>query len=749
MKHTPSTETTRLTRCIAAGLVCAAAAAANSAGAVETGAAPGADAGVAEAATPTPDQPPDTAAAAAEPVVETLMPRVDIIGRAEKLPDIAGAGHILDQRQLEDSHVLTVNEALRKVPGINVRDEEGFGLRPNIGIRGLNPTRSTKVTLLEDGVPLAYAPYGDNASYYHPMIDRFERIEVLKGASSLLFGPQTIGGVVNYITPTPPREFGGYLQGTLGNRDYANGKLNVGGNGFLFDLTRKQGDGARNNMEHVLDDVNLKYVLGLGEHQALTLRANYYQEDSTITYSGLTQAEYQQLGSRYNPFDNDRFDAERYGASATHELDFGNGALLTTNFYYAYFTRDWWRQSSNSTDGQHSGCNATVEIDGVSATFTAHRLAGRRVDPGTQFSCNQGRLRDYDTWGVEPRLSVAHGMGEFQTGVRVHFENQKREQINGATPTARSGTLAEDNERDTVAYSGFVANRFDVGAFGIMPILRYEYVDAERDNKLTGQQGSTTVDKALPGIGLTWNPYAELTLFSSLHKGFAPPRVEDLIGSTGTVTEVDAEESTNFELGLRAQPLPGTSLQAAYFRSDFDNLIAVGSIAGGSTPLSQGEALFEGLELNADAQLENGLFSRLAYTWLPTAEQEEPFRRVDTQAIVPGSAEGNRQPYAPKHTASATLGYAQGRFRGEIEVQYVGRQYSDFANTHAPAASGQSGVIDAFTVWNTALNYELGSGLSSFLTVKNLADKTYIVDRTRGIQVGMPRLVQVGLRYDF
>lgn len=674
--------------------------------------------------------------AAVELSIETVMPRVDVIGSIEKLPDIAGAGSILEGGELKRSHVFTVNEALRRVPGVNVRDEEGFGLRPNIGIRGLNPTRSTKITLLEDGIPLAYSPYGDNASYFHPMVDRYERIEVLKGAGSLLFGPQTIGGVVNYITPTPPQEFGGYLRGTLGNRDYANGKLAVGGNGFLLDLTRKQGDGARDNMEHELDDANLKYTTALGENQAIILRASYYKEDSTLTYSGLTQAEYDQLGARYNPFKNDRFNAERYGTSATYELDLGNGGLLTTNLYYAYFSRDWWRQSSTTTDAQ------------CGPAFTAARLAGTRVDPD---SCNsaQGRLRDYTTWGVEPRLTVAHGQGEFQAGVRAHFETQEREQVNAASPKGRSGTLAEDNRRDTNAYSAYLANRFDAGSFGITPVLRYEYVDAERDNKLTGQGGSKTLDKLLPGIGLTWNPDPRLTVFSSLHKGFAPPRVEDLIGTTGTATDVDAEESTNFELGLRAQPLAGTSVQAAYFRTDFDNLIAVGSIAGGSTPLAEGEALFEGLELNADAHLESGLFGRLAYTWLPTAEQDTPFRRVDDGTAVGGSVAGRRQPYAPRHTASAAAGYALGAFHGEVEVQYVGRQYSDFANTKAPSADGQRGVIDSFTVWNAALNYGFGKGVSGFVTIKNLANNTYIVDRTRGIQVGAPRLVQVGFEYEF
>ncbi|OGT20599.1 MAG: hypothetical protein A2V90_05095 [Gammaproteobacteria bacterium RBG_16_57_12] len=671
---------------------------------------------------------------------EKMMPRVDVIGGAENLPAIAGAATVLESKDLQENHVFTVNEALRKVPGVHARDEEGFGLRPNIAMRGLNPTRSTKITLLEDGIPLAYAPYGDNASYYHPMVERYDRIEVLKGSGALLFGPQTIGGVINYITPAPTQEFGGYVQGTVGNRDYFNGKVNLGGNGMLLDYSRKQGDGARDNMEHALDDLNLKYVTALGNNQALTLRANYYQEDSTITYTGLTQAEFDKLGARYNPFKNDKFDTDRSGLSATHEYDFGS-ALLTTSLYYSRFNRDWWRQSSNTADSQCGGA------------FTTARNNGTAVDAD---SCNsvQGRLRSYTTWGVEPRLTMTHDMGEFQAGVKAHFEEQDRLQLNGISPMARTGTTVEDSLRESTAYSGFIANRFDVGRVGITPILRYETIDAERSSNLPGgTASSTSVSKTLPGIGVTWNPGDTLTLFSSLHKGFAPPRVEDLIGATNTATtviDVNAEESTNFELGVRSRPLPWASVQAAYFRNDFQNLIAAGSIAGGSTPLSEGEAEFEGAELSALAEHESGVFGRLAWTWLPTADQETPFRRVDTKAVVTGSAAGNRQPYAPEHTVTVAAGYGAGALRGEIESQYVGEQFSDFANSVAPTVDGQKGRIEAYAVWNASLNYQLRpKGATVFLSAKNLTDKTYIVDRTRGIQVGMPRLVQVGMKYPF
>jgi len=210
---------------------------------------------------------------------------------------------------------------------------------------------------------------------------------------------------------------------------------------------------------------------------------------------------------------------------------------------------------------------------------------------------------------------------------------------------------------------------------------------------------------------------------------------------------VEQEKSKNFEMGFRAQPMKEVSLQGAYFRNAYDNLIAVGSIAGGNTPLSQGKALFEGIEIAANTEFSNGVFSRLAYTWLPTAEQTEAFRNVSTGAVV--GSQGKRQAYAPENTLTAAVGYGVGAFKGEIEAQYVGSQFSDFANSVTPTADGQKGEIAAYTVWNASLNYSFDKALSAFITGKNLLDKTYVVDRTRGILVGMPRLIQVGLKYTF
>ena len=683
---------------------------------------------------------------------------VEVIGERERLPELAGSAAIIDKQELDAARVFTVSEALRKVPGVTVRDEDGFALRPNIGIRGMNPTRSTKVLLLEDGLPLAYSPYGDNASYYHPPIERFDRVEVLKGAEQILFGPQTIGGVINYITPQPPEQPGGDLVLSGGSRDYFNGRLSLGGCGMLLDVTRKQGDGSRDNEHTELNDVSFKAIRQINQQHALTFRASYYGEESDVSYTGITDAELRNFGYRYNPFENDKFEVDRYGLSMSHEYAFNTKVRLTTSFYGTYFGRDWWRQASTTVDAQ---CEASVP------GFGADRAAGRPVDPNACDSV-QGRLRNYYTWGVEPRLSVNYRLAgidnEFQAGVRAHYEQQDRSQVNGTTPEARRGVEVEDNERSVDAYSMFFQNRVVLGQVSFTPGVRVEYVHNERDNNLTGATGDTDLTEVIPGIGATYNPLKEITLFAGLHKGFAPPRVEDMIVTAGgspvaTFTEVDSEESWNFEAGFRSTPIAGIAVESSYFRNEFSNQIAVGSIAGGNISLSQGRALYEGLELatrvesSGLANTNYNVYWNMAYTVLPTARQDGDFLLVDNGLPVDGSVRGNRMPYAPKHQLTSTVGYTSPRgWDIRLEAVRVDQQFSDFSNSRIadPGGNGLHGLIKPYLIFNLAANYTLPSAPATlFVAVKNLLDRDYIVDRTRGIRVGAPLLVQGGVELRF
>ncbi|MEW6126422.1 MAG: TonB-dependent receptor [Acidobacteriota bacterium] len=679
-------------------------------------------------------------------------------GRLAETPEIVertpGSIELLDQKLLEESRVFTFSEALRKVSGITVRDEEGFGLRPNIGIRGLNPTRSSKVLLLEDGIPLTYAPYGDNASYYHPPIDRFESIEILKGSGQIAYGPVTVGGVINYVTPNPPTKPSGQITLIGGNRDYFNGHFGYGGTwkgiGLLFDYTRKQGDGARENTHSDLNDFNFKSLIGIGSRQALTLKANYYGEDSNVTYSGLRLSEY--LASpRQNPFKNDFFYGDRFGASATHSLIFNNALALTTNLYTSVFHRDWWRQSSNS--GQRPNDAADPKCGGMQNLNT---------------TCgNEGRLRDYYVWGLEPKFRANFRLfginNDADFGFRLHVERQERQQQNGDTPTARSGVLVENNQRKNQAYSGFIQNRFFLGNVTITPGVRVEHINYQRLNRLAnsgaGISGRTDLTQLVPGIGVSYNPKSSVTLFAGVHRGFAPPRTEDIINNTtGGSIDLDPELSWNYEVGVRGLLHQGVRLEATFFRMDYENQIIPASLAGGvgAALTNAGETLHQGFEFST--RLDTGtilksrhnIFLSSAYTFLPTAKfTGRRFSNVSgfTNVLITD----NRLPYAPEHLLNFTVGYSSPvGLNTFIEAVRVNRQFGDDLNTINPTADGQRGLLPGYTVLNATANYNVESWRTTFfVTAKNLADKLYIVDRSRGILPSSPRLIQAGLKFRF
>lgn len=667
---------------------------------------------------------------------------------------IPGSVSLVDPGMLQSCRVFTTSEALRKVPGVNVRDEEGFGLRPNIGIRGVNPTRSSKVLLLEDGIPLSYAPYGDNASYYHPPIDRFESVEVLKGAGQILYGPVTVSGVVNYITPLPPDKPSGSVTLIGGNRDYLNGHLRWGGTwgatGLLLDVTRKQGEGARENQRFGLSDINSKLVTTLNSRHSLTVRGNYYGEDSNVTYSGLREDEYRQ-NPRQNPFRNDYFYGDRYGASATHSVFLTDMATMTTNVYAAVFKRDWWRQSSNSN--QRPNDSSDPACAGMSNLNT---------------TCgNEGRLRRYTTLGVEPHLRVSHTLfgprNEADLGFRIHFETQDRQQKNGTTPFSRSGAIVESNVRKNQAYSGFLQNRFAFGRLSLVPGGRIERVNYQRTNRLanggTGVSGRTDLTQLVPGFGLAYNLRNDLTVFGGIHRGFAPPRTEDIINNTtGGSIELEPELSWNYELGLRGHPLPAVALEATLFRMDYENQVVPASLAGGVGALltNGGQTLHQGMELSGRFDLgtavgsRHNAYVRTAYTYVPVAEfTGTRFSSVAGFANLPVT--GNRLPYAPTHLVTATVGYLHPcGIDALMEVVYIGDQFADDLNTIAPTPDGQRGLIPSQTTWNAAISYPVQSLRSTFfVTVKSLLNRTFIVDRARGILPSSPRLVQAGMTVHF
>ncbi|MDX2185271.1 MAG: TonB-dependent receptor [Gemmatimonadaceae bacterium] len=708
------------------------------------------------------------------------LPGVEILGRPDVRSRMPGSISILGEQRLLRDRVLSIGEALRKVSGVHVRDEEGVGLRPNIGIRGLNPTRSSKVLLLEDGLPLTIAPYGDNAAYYHPPIERFAGIEVIKGSGQILYGPQTVGGVINYLTPAIPASTTAALRVSGGSQAYGDIRGQIGtsrnGAGFLLDAGRRLSEGARRNTFSTVSDATIKAELPIADDQRVELRTNVYREASQVTYSGLTEAEWA-ADARQNPFANDRFDVSRFGASVAHAWRASPMHSLRTTAYGYHIDRPWWRQSSNSAQRPNDASDPTCG-----------GMANLRTTCGVE-----GRLRAYTVLGLESRWSGALMLGAapllLDAGVRAHVERQDRRQINGSTPESRSigavgnvnSGIVEDNRRTTDAYSAYAQGRVTLGPVLVTPGVRVERIFIGRQNHLPlaaapgGISGSTSLTEVIPGLGATWSLGTNTTMFAGAHRGFSPPRPEDIISnSTGGVIELLPERSWNYELGLRRDATNGVGVELTAFHMDFENQVVAASIAGGTGAAltNAGRTRHSGLELEAHlappTSARWATFSDVALTWVPVAQftgarfayvgtaGSDVVGKVYAEQNAAGtrsrqSVTGNRLPYAPELTA--TLGAGIRHRRGadlRVELVHLGRQFADPLNTTVLVADGQQGVIDAVTLIHAVANLPLPAHAGTlYVSVKNLRNTLYVVDRSRGLLPGMPRQVQVGVRTTF
>ncbi|MGQ0538956.1 MAG: TonB-dependent receptor family protein [Gemmatimonadaceae bacterium] len=703
-----------------------------------------------------------------------------ILARSDALKALPGSATMLEYSRLARTRINTAGEALRKVSGIYVRDEEGIGLRPNIGVRGLNPTRSTKVLLLEDGIPFTIAPYGDNAAYFHPPVERFERIEVVKGAGQILYGPNTVGGVINYITRgIPARPVLGVAAdgGSHGHRRLQlSGRGLFAGNGLAVELLRKRAESpARENVGSDVSDGYFRLLVPLGEGQSLAVRAGAYRERSRVAYSGLTESEWA-AAPRQNPFSNDRFTLGRFAGALTHHVKWREEMSATTTFYAYSIDREWWRQSSNSSqrpnDASDPACGGMANL---------HTTCG-----------NEGRLREYRVWGIEPRATLGAALAgrplQIEAGARLHVETQDRLQVNGDFPAARTAGspanrnagLVEDNARTVSAGAAFAQAHLWLGRLVLSPGARVEHMRLTRTNRRPtaanplGVRGATALTEFVPGFGVTFDAGNQVTLFWGVHRGFSPPRPEDVIdNTTGGVIELPAERSWNFEMGTRAR-LGRVDVDAALFALEFKNQIVPASVAGGTGAAltSAGATQHRGVELSlrSDSLVGLGrssLFSASSLTWLPVARfADARYAYVGTAGAgsdlagkvysaqnsqgsrTQVSVTGNRLPYAPEFLATVEVGARlPGSSLASIELVHVARQYGDPLNTSLLVADGQQGVLESSTTFNLALSTAVASlGTDVYLSVKNLFDRLYVVDRTRGILPSAARTVTVGVR---
>jgi len=408
---------------------------------------------------------------------------IEIIGQApSKLEKIPGSGFVLDKTTLDRQGVLSSKDALRTVPGVHIVDEDVLGRRFNLGIRGLDPRRSARTQLLEDGAPIQLAPYGDPSNHYIPSMKRVDHVEVLKGSGQIMYGPQTVGGAINFVSAAIPEKFGGSISAAGGDNGYYDTHLRLAGavNDYLrlsLDYIRQEAGGNRGGQHQEVDDLAVKAQIKIDDKQRLMLKGTLTHEDAKMGEAGLNSQMYRD-SPRSNYLLNDQFQVRRYSGQALYEYDIADDIHFSTNIYGNYMFRESIRQANDSS--ALNNCARRGESD-----FSKAPTCG-----------NEQRPRTYRVFGIEPKLVFNHDWfgvkSEATVGIRGHFEWADRERyVGNASPTdTTQGTgrnnhgrdRYQDNSLNTQALSFFAQNRLFLGDFVLTPGVRVEHYTQKNIN---------------------------------------------------------------------------------------------------------------------------------------------------------------------------------------------------------------------------------------------------------------------------
>lgn len=647
------------------------------------------------------------------------MPVIEVVGkRVDDAKRLTGSVVLVDREQIEAIQPLSTEDALRRVPGINIKSEEETSIVANFGIRGLSASES-KSLMLEDGVPVAPGLFIGNERYFNPRIQRVENIEVLKGSASLRYGPSTIGGVVNYQTKNPQE--GVLISARAGSYDMREVSVEAGattasGDAFMGVVaTHAESDGFMNK-GYDMDDVMIKAGLAINDAHTLGLKVSWYDNDANISYRGLLLDDYRK-GAEYNPAPDDYFLTDRQSADVSHEWVLNSQATLKTVAYYSEVTRDYWRYGVDTAASNAAG--RWVYTDALTGNNRAFERVGF-----------ESRLQLTNTWfGLD---------GEAEFGLRYMEEESNDTRIRATRTADRTGINDRHRVDSADDMAAYVQNRFEINdRLALTPGLRVESYEQRRvilsDNNASAKTRNT---EWLPGLGATYEVSDAAQIFGGVYRAFSPAANEVALDGLQD-QQLDGERSTNFEFGVRGTQ-GALNYEVAAFYMDFDNQVVTGNSDPNLSQSNAGQTTHAGMEASFGYVFGNGFSIDANATWVP----ESDFKTGDYR--------GNRLPYAPKVLANLSLNYQRGDFSGGVLVHHRGEQYGDPSNQIALPTGAAGGIwggrLAAYTITDAVAQYEVNSNLTVFGSVKNLMDERAITGLRQGIYVAPGRSVEMGVR---
>lgn len=699
-----------------------------------------------------------------------------ILGSKFEAKNRTGSAYYISPKEIKKFNYTDINRTLRNVPGVNVYEEDGFGLRPNISLRGTSPERSSKITLMEDGVLIAPAPYSAPSAYYFPTIARMQAVEILKGSSQVQYGPYTTGGALNMISTEVPNNFGIFLNSSYGsfnsgrlhtqigdskkNFGYSIEYLNYNSNGF-----KELDNGGNTGFDK--NDLVAKFKIKTNPDvkigQTFELKFQYADEISNETYLGLTEADFATTPfRRYAGSQEDEMNTEHLQFMGTHTISFSASTRITTTAYLNDFNRNWYKADYLTVNGQKQSISSIIQNPEELSEF--YNIVSGSADTGIDdIIAVKANNRDYLSTGIQTKVNHRWNsnsiVNDLEVGLRYHYDEEDRFQwvddyglINGSMSLITNRPQGTDANRvsNAKAFSSYALYKLKYNDLTITPGLRYENINLGRinygsnDPERVGneiEERKNQVDVFIPGIGFNYN-FQNISLFGGVHKGFSPP--SNQVGEK-------AEESINYELGTRFS-YAGFSGELVGFYNDYSNLLGSDLAAtGGTGSLDQfnaGEVKVQGIELllNYNA-LSSSKTIALPITVGYTFTDTEFLNSFGSSNDVWGEVNiGDELPYLSKHQLHTSISLEHKKY----EINFSGRYNGAFRTKAGVGAIPNNERVASNIVLDLGTKYRYNQHITLTANAMNLLDETYAVARVpAGLRPGLPFgiLGGVELRY--
>ncbi len=708
---------------------------------------------------------------------EIVVSSQQILGSKFKARNRTGSAYYISPEEIRRLGYTDINRMLKAVPGVNMYEEDGFGLRPNISLRGTKAERSERISIMEDGVLAAPAPYSAPAAYYFPNVARMEAIEVLKGSSQVQYGPFTTGGAINLVSTPIPNSFSGKANISYGSKNTFKSHTSVGSSwkhfGYMVEYLRYQSDGFKKYEDHaakgfkrndIIAKIRVKTDHVKGVNHALELKFGYADENSDETYVGLSADDFKKTPFlRYAGSQMDKLKTDHRQWVATYLLTFSNKLKITTNAYYNYFHRNWYKLNDvrAGITSKEKRSIADVLVDPETNIRYFDILTGK-TDREEEALLVRANNRTYRSRGIQTRAEYRFNLNEFffdlEFGLRYHADEEDRFQWDDSYSMKNKkmvlfmeGIHGTNANRVTSAnaLAGYLLAKLRYDACTVTAGLRYEDVDllkkdyTKEDLARSGKVRIETPNHArvlIPGVGLHYQLMPAASVFFGIHKGFAPPSAE---------LYQKPESSVNMELGTRVA-IGNFRAELIGFYNNYSNMLGSDLAAsGGAGTLEQfnvGEARVKGAEFLVQYQpLPKNCNVRLplqvSYTYTDT-EIRNSFESHSWGNVV----RGDEIPYIFKHALNMQLGIECKWFYANIGTRYN----SDMRTSPGQGTIAEREKVPANLIFDASLNVFVNKYLTVRLNAINLTNRVYLTSRhPAGLRAGHPFGIYAGANVQF